>query len=264
MGRKNRVQDKKKSRTGGRKNWEIEEEEEKGFEALSGNLTPEWWHTLDSYQLNFDNAIQYYKFISVDAKAGTGKTTIAVKRGLEAIKNGSADILRYVRFVDQRTQKLGFIPGGVGNGGEKEQGFMFPFFEALAECGIQQEAAWKLIGQGVIEMSTDIHMRGRNMKKTFLIVDECQNGDFEDMKVVFTRVHDNSKTIAIGHSKQTDRKLRKVAGYLPFEVYQIHMLKKPWAKRCALLNNYRGEVSQWADEIELTIEELEKGAQNFI
>jgi phosphate starvation-inducible protein PhoH and related proteins len=257
MGRKNRPNKKERKE---RKERFIEEEDDKGFEALTGSITPQWWDKMDSHQLNYDSAIRFFKFIMVDAKAGTGKTTIAVKNALEDLKTGRVDIIRYVRFVDQRTQKLGYLPG---NDKEKEQGFMFPFFEAMEECGMRAEDVWRLIGQGVIEMSTDIHMRGRNMKRTFLIVDECQNGDTEDMKVVFTRVDDATKTVAIGHSGQTDRKLPKVAGLIPFQVYQRHMLKKSWAKSCPLVTNYRGDVSQWADEIDVTIEELRREEMTF-
>lgn len=260
MGRKNKPN--RKERQNSRERY-IEEEDHKGFEAFEGNLVPKWWHKADNHQMNYSNAIDFYKFVTVDAEAGTGKTTLAVMKALEALKSGKVDIIRYVRFVDQRTQKLGFIPGGVGMGGEKEQGFMYPFFEALAECGVPEEYALRLIASRVIETSTDIHMRGRNMKRTFLIVDECQNGDFDDMKVVFTRVDDATKTVAIGHSGQIDRKLRKVAGFTPFQVYQRHMLKKPWAKLCQLTTNYRGEVSQWADKIEVTIAELEREERTF-
>jgi phosphate starvation-inducible PhoH-like protein/PhoH-like ATPase len=95
------------------------------------------------------------------------------------------------------------------------------------------------------------------MKRTFLIVDECQNGDIADMRLVFTRVHDTGKIVAIGHSLQVDRKLPKIAGLIPFQIYQRHMNKKSWAKVCELQTDYRGRISQWADEIDLTIKELE-------
>jgi phosphate starvation-inducible protein PhoH len=252
MGRKNRSQRK------ARKAQYIEEQEdEKAYEALTRVLEPEWWNRADSYQQNFDSAIEYYNVTGVNAPAGTGKTTIAVKKGLEAIRSGKCDTLRYVRFVDQRTQKLGFLPG---NPAEKERGFMYPLFDALEECGLQPEHIAELLAHEVIEASTDIFMRGRNLKRTFLIVDECQNGDIEDIRTVFTRLHKQAgKLVILGHSAQVDRKLKRYgkAKLTPFEVYMYHMSKKPFTKICELKTNYRGEISQWADEIDQTIKELE-------
>jgi phosphate starvation-inducible PhoH-like protein/PhoH-like ATPase len=253
MGRKNNRKERTKAHY-----TEEQEDDNKGFEALAGNLTPEWWNRADKHQTAMIAAIEYYKVTMVDARAGTGKTTIAVKMALDALKAGSVDTIRYVRFVDQRTQKLGFLPGDPST---KEYGFMHPFFEALEECGLQTEAIVSLMAHKVLETSTDIHMRGRNMKRTFLIVDECQNGDIEDMRVVFTRWHDKvGRMVVIGHSGQVDRRLPRFGRekLIPFQVYQRHMDKKPWTKLVTLTKDYRGEVSQWADEIDHTIKELEE------
>ena len=97
------------------------------------------------------------------------------------------------------------------------------------------------------------------MKRVFLIIDECQNGDIEDIKLIFTRLHDAGKGIAIGHSGQVDRKLPRYGSekLIPFQVYQHHMAKKAWTKVVTLHTNYRGEVSQWADKVNATIKELE-------
>lgn len=233
-----------------------EEKDDKGFEYLEGTLTPEWWHKADKHQVAYAEATEYFDVVMVDAKAGTGKTTIAVMKALELLKRGSVDIIRYVRFVDQRTQSLGFLKG---NDDEKEKGFMYPFYEAMEECGLQREAVEALKTAGIIELSTDIHLRGRNMKRTFLIIDESQNGAIEDMRLVLTRLHETGKGVVIGHSKQVDRKLPKYGKdkLIPFQVYQRHMAKKPWTKLITLEKDHRGRISQWADEIEITLKELD-------
>lgn len=191
----------------------------------------------------------------LDGKAGTGKTTIAVMKAIEALQKNQVDSIRYVRFVDARTQKLGFIPGDPA---EKQKVFMYPFFEAMEECGIQDIQVLNMISAGMIELSTDIYLRGGNMKRTFVIIDEAQNGDIEDLKLVLTRPHDTGKVLVIGHSKQVDRKLPKYGKekLIPFQVYIRHMAKKHWTKVCTLEKDYRGAISQWADEVELTIKEL--------
>lgn len=234
-----------------------EDHDKKGFEALAGQCVPSWWHNMDEHQAKYASAIDYYKVILVDDKAGTSKTTTAVTKGLELLKAGKVDKIHYVRFPDKRSLGLGFLPG---DDTDKEKGFMYPFFEALSECGLQPEFVEKLINQGVIETSTDIHMRGRTLDRVYLIVDEAQNGDIPSLRLVLTRIKDNGKAVVIGHTKQADNKLPKYgkAGFIPFEVYQLHMVKKPWATKCRLHKDYRGAISQWADEIEITLNELEE------
>lgn len=137
---------------------------------------------------------------------------------------------------------------------------MHPFYEAMEECGIQREFVELMKAHDLIELSTDIFLRGRTLDRVCLIVDEAQNGDISDLRLVLTRIKDNGKGIVIGHSKQLDNERVKrfgQAGFIPFEVYQLHMVKQPWATRCRLYKDYRGVVSQWADEIDTTIKELE-------
>ncbi|MNC83018.1 hypothetical protein D3C75_1367940 [compost metagenome] len=42
----------------------------------------------------------------------------------------------------------------------------------------------------------------------------------------------------------------------PFQAYKYHMLKAPFTKECELKNNYRGQISQHADMIQESLEEL--------
>jgi phosphate starvation-inducible PhoH-like protein/PhoH-like ATPase len=102
-------------------------------------------------------------------------------------------------------------------------------------------------------------MRGRNIKNSFLCIDEAQCGTIDDLQLILTRVHDTSKAVVIGHSGQLDTKVQAYGGLIPFEVYQKHMSKKSFVDICELKVNYRGKVSQWSDEIQQTIKELTNG-----
>ena len=112
----------------------------------------------------------------------------------------------------------------------------------------------------LIELTTDIGMRGRNLKNTFVIIDESQSGTIKDLQLVLTRLHDSSKCVLIGHSGQMDSDipliLRGNTERTPFEIYIEHLTKKPWAVKCELPINYRGKISKWADEIQKTIQEV--------
>ena len=89
-----------------------------------------------------------------------------------------------------------------------------------------------------------------------MIIDEAQNGSLDDLRLVLTRLHDQSKCVMIGHSGQKDNDFALIGGLIPFQVYQKHMAKKQWASLCELPINYRGKISSWADDIEKTISEL--------
>lgn len=234
----------------------VEEHDDKDFEAVGGNLIPEWWNEADRHQTNFAHGIEYSGISMVNASAGTGKTTIAVMKGFELLRKGQVDILRYVRFVDRRTLKMGFLPGDEE---EKQKKLMLPFYEAAAECGLSPDHVEEMRAQEILELSTDIHWRGRNMKRTFLIIDEAQNGDIEDMRMMLTRLHDSGKGVVVGHSEQCDNKLKRYGRekLTPFEVYIRHMVKERFAHEYKLVKDYRGEYSRWADRIYETIKELE-------
>lgn len=215
-------------------------------------------YELDEYQKKYVKAIQTHMFTGVDAESGTGKTTLAVWQGFEALRKGLSEKIVYLRFVDERYLKNGFLPGDLE---EKERLLFYPFFDALEELGIPYQRFKRLKDQGIIELKTDTTERGRNRKGTFLIVDESQNAKaFADLQLVFTRLHDaGGKSVMIGHSGQLDNRNPERTPkqrLLPFQAYMIHMTKKHFGKQVFLVNNYRGEFSRWADRIQETVNEL--------
>jgi len=220
--------------------------------------TDKLYNKFDPYQREMDRKIEEYSVVFVDAEAGTGKTTVAVRKALEMLRQGKVNKIHYVRFPDKRGQKLGFLPGEKE---DKEAVYMYPFYDAMAECGIQEAAVDKLIEKGIIELSTDINLRGRNLKGVFLIVDEAQNAEeLGDLKLVLTRLHDHrGKGVVIGHSKQVDGRVRLYTKHrlTSFQIYRYHMTKKPWATTAHLMMNYRGEISKWADRVEESLPEIE-------
>lgn len=219
--------------------------------------TDELWQKMNVDQRIYFESMEKYMVTMVDEKAGTGKTTVAVAKALDMLRKGAIHKIIYVRFIDDRAMGLGFEPGTLTM---KEGGFMLPFYEAMAECGIPEAAVSFLIDKGVIETGTDVHMRGRNLHG-FLIIDEAQNAKTtSDLKLYLTRLHDDKgRGVVIGHSGQEDGKLMKYGKERlnAFQVYQRHFAKYPWSTQCNLPKNYRGKISQAADAVEDTLKELE-------
>lgn len=225
-------------------------------QLMDTKVTDQLYAKLDEYQKLYYDCLMHHKVIFVDEPSGTGKTTIAVMAGIEFVRRGRK--LVYIRFPSRRAERLGAAPGSIE---EKEAKYMFPFYEALSECGLQDEAITILEDKGLIEARTDVRERGRNIKGSFIIIDEAQNSeDIEQLRLILTRVHDQDSTIAvIGHSAQSDGNVKRYGKdkLNAFQVYTRHMIKKPWAVCCHLVNNYRGPVSRWADKVEETILEIE-------
>lgn len=207
----------------------------------------EW--TPDEHQKKFLRQMQSSLVTFVDAPSGTGKTTLALYAGMEALRRGTVKQIIYLRFPDDRTLKQGFLPGPPE---QKEARLFGPFYDAIEELGIGDAQLRDLKDRGHMHTVTDTFLRGVNLKETFLIVDEGQNAKtIDDLHLVLTRLHDTSKAVVLGHVKQKDNKKTDTthSGLTPFEAYLSHMTKKPWAAQAVLVNNYRGEISRWADEI---------------
>ena len=62
-----------------------------------------------------------------------------------------------------------------------------------------------MIFSRVIEISPLAYMRGRTFKNSFIIADEMQNSSPNQMKMLLTRIGENSRMIITGDLTQTDR-----------------------------------------------------------
>lgn len=206
--------------------------------------TPSW--EPDKHQKEFLKSMNHSLVTFCDASAGTGKTTLAVWSGFKHLSRGDVRRIVYIRFVDDRFKQNGFYPGTLE---EKEQHLFYPFFDALTELSIGDRQYEMMIQQEEIALMTDTTLRGRNIKDSFVIIDEAQNAhSIEDLRLVLTRVHDSCKVVVIGHSKQRDNRQKQKV--LPFQLYKEHMAKKDFTKVCELITDYRGQISAWADQIE--------------
>ena len=201
------------------------------------NLTDEQRAYADSI---FDNKITF-----VNAKAGTGKTTIAV---------GCSKILGkplVYTFSPVEEGSIGFTPGTVE---EKESKYITPLLDALEEIGEDARFALKsennpeMINDNAwIEAKSHTFLRGSNIKNSTLIIDESQNLTRGELKKVLSRVHDSTTVIVIGHDGQNDLKNPSKSGFVP---YLEHFKDEPYAKVCVLTKNFRGDVAKHADELE--------------
>lgn len=206
---------------------------------------------LDEQQKEFRDAIwsQDNDIVFCDAKAGSGKTLLAVATAKLLVDYGRCDELIYITAPTQE-QKLGFMPGNIV---EKEKLYYTPIFDALVQIGEQPQKAIKQLGDekttnGWINCISHVFLRGTNLKnKKIIIVDEAQNYYLEELKKTLTRISSDCKVVVIGHKLQID--LYKNPQNSGFIKYLEHFKDKERCKVCELTINYRGWISQHADDL---------------
>jgi phosphate starvation-inducible protein PhoH and related proteins len=207
------------------------------FFGLGPKLTEEQREYLDSI---FDNQLTI-----VNARSGTGKTTLAV---------GAAKIigkpLVYI-FAPVEEGRMGFRPGTQA---EKEREYLQPLKDALIEIGedpmqvVYNEEDINVIksGKAWVYPKSHVFARGTNIKDSTVIISETQNFTKSELKKVLTRIHDNCRVILEGHVGQIDLNDVHKSGFQP---YIHHFKDKPYAKVVELNWNFRGRLANDADEI---------------
>lgn len=205
-----------------------------GFEP---KLTEEQREYVDSI---FDNQLTI-----VNAKAGTGKTTIAVACAAVIGKP-----LTYI-FSPVSERTMGYRPGTQT---EKEAEYIVPLTDALLEIGenpskaIYNEENTDNLKAGNVWVYPISHVfaRGTNIKGHTVIIDEAQNYTRGELKKVLTRLHDDCTVILIGHTGQNDLPNESTSGFAP---YIEHYNDEPYVKVVELTKNFRGRLANHADKL---------------
>jgi phosphate starvation-inducible protein PhoH and related proteins len=206
-----------------------------GFEP---KLTEEQREYVDSI---FDNQMTI-----VNAKSGTGKTTLAV-----ACAKIIGQPLVYV-FSPVQEKAMGFRPGKQA---EKEREYYQPLIDALLKINevparvLYDEDNPDALKAGHVWVYPKSHIfaRGTNIEECTVIIDEAQNFTRGELKKLLTRIHDSAKVIMIGHVGQIDLPDPKKSGFAP---YIEHFADEPYCKTVELSVNFRGKLAQHADELE--------------
>ena len=134
--------------------------------------------------------------------AGTGKTYLAMLAAIKAFRDGLCERLVLTRpAVGVDDEKHGFLPGDLNR---KMEPWTRPLFDVLREFYTTKEVA-RMIQEQTIEISPLAFMRGRTFKNAWIIADEMQNATPSQMKMLMTRIGENSKIVITGDVEQTDR-----------------------------------------------------------
>jgi phosphate starvation-inducible PhoH-like protein len=133
--------------------------------------------------------------------AGTGKTLLAVQNGIKMLQEGLVDKIIITRPAVSVDEDLGFLPGTLN---EKMAPWTKPIFDVFLEYYKQQDIN-AMLEEGIIEISPLAYMRGRTFKNSYVVADEMQNATQNQMKMLLTRLGENSKMVVTGDLAQADR-----------------------------------------------------------
>jgi phosphate starvation-inducible PhoH-like protein len=133
--------------------------------------------------------------------AGTGKTLLAVLHGIKLLQEGVIDKIIVTRPAVSVDEDIGFLPGTLN---EKMAPWTRPIFDVLGEYYQTKEIA-TMLEEGIIEISPLAYMRGRTFKHAYIIADEMQNATPNQMKMLLTRLGENSTMVVTGDLAQADR-----------------------------------------------------------
>ena len=207
---------------------------------------------LDEDQIAFVEAIKNPEktIIFCDAPAGTGKTTLAMGAAQILVQDKRNDLEGIVYIVSPYgEQKQGYLPGSIT---EKSEVYYEPAYQAMIEVGMNphtdvcsESMTSKKKGEAYVKMLTHTYLRGTNLQKKVVILDESQNYTVPELKKVLTRCHDSCKVIVIGHTGQID-----IRGGSGFARYLEHFDGHEKCAVCKLTTNHRGWLSTYADALE--------------
>jgi PhoH-like ATPase len=230
---------------------------------------------LNKEQLFFSDAIlnHLYNVLIVEAKAGSGKTLLALSGALKLVRQKFFQKIIYIRNSIESLDKgedVGYLPGLE----EKFKIYNHPLMDSLdyiirtehkrkrnkknpdvviSELDDSEVTARieQMISNYGIETMWVGEMRGRTLSNAFIIIDEAQNMSNKTMQMVLSRIDSSCKVVVLGSNKQIDN------FYVNKYTNALTTLLKSTKNENNLVNTYaiklqkvlRGPITEWAEEI---------------
>ena len=159
-------------------------------------------------QKKYFEALNKFELVFGLGPAGTGKSYLAVAKGIHMLKKGLIEKIILTRPAVEAGERLGFLPGDMK---EKIDPYLRPIYDALYEM-MPADRVEKKIQSGEIEIAPLAFMRGRTFTNSFVIVDEAQNTTSIQMKMVLTRIGEGSRMVINGDLSQVDLPKGQISG----------------------------------------------------
>jgi phosphate starvation-inducible PhoH-like protein len=159
-------------------------------------------------QKAFVEAIESHALTLAIGPAGTGKTFLATVLAVRQLQERKVERIVLTRPAVEAGERLGFLPGDLQ---QKVDPYLRPLYDAL-HLLLGSERTSHLIERGVIEVAPLAYMRGRTLSDAYVIVDEAQNTTTAQMRMVLTRLGENSRMVVTGDITQIDLPAGQTSG----------------------------------------------------
>ena len=204
----------------------------------------------------------------VAGSTGSGKTLIALQAGLELVKEGIVEGIVYARNTVTATDQQSELGFRKGDQDQKLGYFMYPLYSAVNYTiehqtkhsidaqveftgninSMQREnATEQFMAKYNIEVIDIAHLRGTTISRKFVIIDEAQNMTNATLKLIGTRMGDETRLVIMGDTHQIDHPfLSKRRNAL------VSLLQKAkntdFVAGVQLRHTIRSEVANWFDK----------------
>lgn len=151
-------------------------------------------------QATYIQALRDFELVFGLGPAGTGKTYLAAAIAVSMLQSGRVERLILSRPAVEAGERLGFLPGDLR---DKVDPYLRPLYDALFDM-LPAEQVMRRIETGEIEIAPLAFMRGRTLSNAYVILDEAQNATPMQMKMLLTRLGENSRMAVTGDLSQID------------------------------------------------------------
>ena len=187
-----------------------EEHQQLGRQVLARSQSGKLLRPRTLKQKAYVEAIERHDLTIALGPAGTGKTFLAAVQAVRMLNERRVERLVLTRTAVEAGERLGFLPGDLQ---QKVDPYLRPLYDALhALLGAERTAA--LLEKGVIEVAPLAYMRGRTLADAFVILDEAQNTTAGQMRMVLTRLGENSRMVVTGDPTQIDLPPGQLSGLI--------------------------------------------------
>ncbi|MDR0887233.1 MAG: PhoH family protein [Candidatus Nomurabacteria bacterium] len=131
---------------------------------------------------------------------GCGKTYLALAAAMELQDKKIVKNIVYVRVLKESDETMGYLPG---NPDEKGDPYYQPLYQNLQKLVGSDDVDYIMKMYNIKAMPVNF-VRGITFDDTFVIFDEAQNANVEQMKSVSSRLGENSSLVVLGDISQID------------------------------------------------------------
>jgi phosphate starvation-inducible protein PhoH len=141
-------------------------------------------------------------FVMLTGSAGTGKSFIACYKAIQEVYDKTSSFKRVVIVRSAvQSRDVGFTPGSLE---DKMSLYEQPYMQICHTLFNRRDAYECLKDAGKIEFISTSFIRGMSFDDSIILVDECQNLNWEELSTIMTRVGYRSKIIFCGDYRQSD------------------------------------------------------------